>query len=187
MEAIIAGAVALVLGIIAGKFLFAKNTTKKVEEAESQAKKVLSDAQTAAENLKKEKLLEAKEKFVQLRSEHEKEVLEKNRRANDAESRIKQKEQGINQKLENLDKQAKDNDIIKENLTRQIEVVNQKRTELEKHQEEHIRRLEKIAALSAEEAKAQLVESLRHEAQTQALALQQEIIDDARQKANKEA
>ena len=187
MEAILAGAVALVLGIIIGKFLFAKNTTKKFEEAEAQAKKMVADAQVAAENLKKEKLLEAKEKFVQLKAEHDKEVLEKNRRAGDAESRIKQKEQGINQKLENLDKQAKDNDTIKENLTRQIEVVNLKRTELEKHQEEHIRRLEKIAALTAEEARTQLIESLRQETQTRAMALQQEIIDDAKQKANKEA
>jgi ribonuclease Y len=187
MEAIIAGAVALVLGIIAGKFLFAKNTTKKIEEAEAQAKKIVTDAQTTAENLKKEKMLEAKEKFVQLKAEHDKEVLEKNRRANDSESRIKQKEQSINQKLENLDKQAKDNDTIKENLTRQIEVVNQKRTELEHHQEEHIRRLEKIAALTADEARSQLIESLRQETQTRALALQQEIIDDAKQKANKEA
>ena len=187
MEAIIAGAVALVIGIFTGKFLFAKNTTKKVEEAEAQAKKMVTDAQVAAENLKKEKLLEAKEKFVQLKAEHDKEVLEKNRRANDAESRIKQKEQSVNQKLENLDKQAKDNDTIKENLTRQIEVVNLKRTELEKHQEEHIRRLEKIAALTADEARSQLIESLRQETQTRALALQQEIIDDAKQKANKEA
>ncbi len=141
----------------------------------------------SSENLKKEKILEAKEKFVQLKAEHDKEVLEKNRRLNDSESRVKQKEQGINQKLESLDKQAKDNDLIKENLNRQIEVVNQKRTELEKHQEEHIRRLEKIAALSAEDAKAQLIESLRQEAQTQALGIQQEIIDDAKQRANKEA
>jgi ribonuclease Y len=187
MEAIIAGAIALVLGIITGKFLFAKNTTKKVEDAEAQAKKIVADAQVTAENLKKEKMLEAKEKFVQLKAEHDKDVLEKNRRANDAESRIKQKEQSINQKLENLDKQAKDNDTIKENLTRQIEVVNLKRTELEKHQEEHIRRLEKIAALTADEARSQLIESLRQETQTRALALQQEIIDDAKQKANKEA
>jgi len=179
--------VALVVGIAGGKLLFAKNTKSKIDEADHQAKKIVSDAQTAAENLKKEKLLEAKEKFVQLKAEHDKEVLEKNRRVNDTEARIKQKEQSINQKLENLDKQAKDNDVIKENLNRQIEVVNLKRTELEKHQEEHIRRLEKIAGLTAEEAKAQLVESLKQEAQTRALALQQEIIDDAKQRANKEA
>jgi ribonuclease Y len=176
-----------VAGIVAGKLIFAKNTRQRIDEAEAQAKKIVSDAQTAAESMKREKQLEAKEKFVQLKAEHDKEVLEKNRRINDSESRIKQKEQSINQKLENLDKQAKDNDAIKENLNRQIEVVNLKRTELEKHQEEHIRRLEKIAALTAEEAKAQLVESLKQEAQTRALALQQEIIVVAKQKANKEA
>ena len=87
----------------------------------------------------------------------------------------------------NLDKQVKENEAIKENLNRQIDLVNIKRSELEKHQEEHIRRLEKIAGLSADEAKAQLVESLKTEAHTQALAIQQEIIDDAKQKANKEA
>ena len=192
--AIIVGVIALVVGVVAGKFLFAKNTQNQIEEASQQARKILGDAQSTAENLKKEKLLEAKEKFVQLKAEHDKEILEKNRRINDTESRIKQKEQGvsqkeqgINQKLENLDKQAKDNDVIKENLNRQIEVVNLKRTELEKHQEEHIRRLEKIAALTADEARAQLIESLKQETQTRALALQQEIIDDAKQKANKEA
>jgi len=187
ITAIIVGVIALVAGVIAGKLIFAKNTQQKIEEAEAQAKKIVSDAQSAAENLKREKQLEAKEKFVQLKAEHDREVLEKNKRINESEARIKQKEQSINQKLENLDKQAKDNDAIKDNLNRQIEVVNLKRTELEKHQEEHIRRLEKIAALTAEEARAQLVESLRQEAQTRALALQQEIIDDAKQKANKEA
>jgi len=157
------------------------------DDAQAQAKKIVSDAQTTAENLKKEKLLEAKEKFVQLKAENDKEALERNRKLNDGETRIRQKEQGLNQKLESLDKQGKDNAVIKENLNRQIEVVNLKRTELEKHQEEHIRRLEKIAGLTAEEARTQLVESLRAEAQTRALAIQQEIIDDAKQKANKEA
>jgi ribonucrease Y len=184
---IIVGIIALLAGIVAGKLIFAKNTQKQVDDARQQTKKIVADAQVAAENLKKEKLLEAKEKFVQLKAEHDKEVLEKNRRVNEGEARIKQKEQGINQKLEALDKQSRDNEVIKENLNRQIEVVNQKRTELEKHQEEHIRRLEKISALTAEEARAQLIESLRQETQTRALAMQQEIIDDARQKANKEA
>ena len=184
---VIAAVIALVAGIVAGKLLFAKNTKQRIDDAELQAKKIVSEAQTAAESLKREKQLEAKERFVQLKAEHDKEVLEKNRRINDSESRIKQKEQSINQKLENLDKQAKDNDAIKENLNRQIEVVNLKRTELEKHQEEHIRRLEKIAAMTADEARTQLVESLKQEVQTRALALQQEIIDDAKQKANKEA
>ena len=184
---IIIGVIALAVGIGAGKFLFAVNTKKQVEEAEQQVQKILSDAKSQAETLKKERLLEAKEKFVQLKAEHDREVLDRNRKINDSENRIKQKEQSINTKLESLDKQGKENDTIKDHLNRQIEVINQKRTELEKHQEEHIRRLEKIAGLTADEAKSQLVESLKQEAQTQALSLQQEIIEDAKQKANKEA
>lgn len=184
---IIIGVVALIIGIVAGKFIFAKDTQRKIDDANESARKIISDAQVTAENLKKEKLLEAKEKFVQLKAEHDKEVMERNRKLSDTENRARQKEQSINQKIEQLDKQAKENDAIKENLNRQIDVVNLKRTELEKHQEEHIRRLEKIAGLTAEEARTQLVESLKQEATTRALALQQEIIDDARQKANKEA
>jgi ribonucrease Y len=183
----IIGGIALLIGIVAGKIIFSKNTKRKVEEAEQQSQKIINDAQATAENLKKEKLLEAKERFVQMKAEHDKEVLERNRKLSDNENRARQKEQSVNLKLEQLDKQVKENDMIKDNLSRQIEVVNQKRTELEKHQEEHIRRLEKIAGLTAEEAKVQLVESLKQEAHTQALSLQQEIIDDAKQKANKEA
>ncbi len=184
---IIIGLLALIAGVLAGKLLFSKNTKSKLEEANFQAQSILKEAELKAENITKEKLLEVKEKFVQLKSEYDKDVLERNRKLGEAEARIKQKEIAINQKEQALDKQLKENEVIKANLNRQIEVVNQKRTELEKHQEEHIRRLEKIAALSAEEAKAQLIESLKSEAQTQALGLQQEIIEEARLKANKEA
>jgi ribonucrease Y len=183
----IVGGVALLIGIVAGKFIFAKNTKQKIDEAESQAKKIVSDAEAKAETIKQQRQLEAKEKFLQLKGEHDKEVHERNRKLNEAENRTRQKEQTINQKMEQLEKQVKENDAIKDNLSRQIEVVNLKRTELEKHQEEHIRRLEKIAGLTGEEAKKQLVESLKQEAHTQALGIQQEIIDDAKQRANKEA
>lgn len=184
---IITGITAALVGLGLGKLIFSKNSAAKVEEARKQAEQILNDAQFKAENLKKEKLLEAKEKFVQLKSDHDKDAFEKNRKIADAENRIKQKEQQINQKTETLDKQVKENETIKEHLNRQIEIINQKRNELEKHQEEHIRKLEKIGGLSAEDAKAQLIESLKQEAQTKALSLQQEIIEDARQKANKEA
>ncbi|HMK03760.1 MAG TPA: ribonuclease Y [Ferruginibacter sp.] len=184
---IIIGAAALIIGIILGKLVFAKNTKKQIEEAEQQAQKIIADGQLQAENLKKEKLLEAKEKFVQLKSDHDRDVMQRNQKIVEGESRIKQKEQSLNQKDQNLEKQIKDNEAIKETLNRQIEVVNIKRTELEKHQEEHIRRLEKVAGLSAEDAKAQLIESLKQEAHTRALVIQQEIIEEAKLKANKEA
>ena len=184
---IIIGVAALIVGAILGKIFFSKNTKNKVAEAESQAQKIIADGQLQAENLKKEKLLEAKEKFVQLKADHDRDVLQRTQKLNDSENRAKQKEQSINQKEANLEKQLKENDGIKDNLNRQIEVVNIKRTELEKHQEEHIRRLEKVAGLSAEEAKAQLIESLKQEAHSKALVIQQEIIEDAKLKANKEA
>jgi len=184
---IIAGAVALIVGIVLGKLIFAKNTKKEVEEAQLQAQTIVKEAELRAETLKKEKELEAKEKFVQLKSNHDREVMQRNQKLVESENRIKQKEQSLNQKEGNLEKQVKENEAIKENLNRQIEVVNVKRTELEKHQEEHIRRLEKVANLSAEDAKAQLIEGLKQEAQSKAIALQQEIIEEAKQKANKEA
>ena len=184
---IIVGVVALVIGTALGKVIFAKNTKKQVEEAEQQSKLILKEAELTAENLRKEKELDAKEKFVQMKATHEKEVMLRNQKIVDTENRVKQKEQSINQKEGNLEKQVKENEAIKETLNRQIEVVNSKRTELEKHQEEHIRRLEKVAGLSVEDAKAQLIESLKQEAQTKALVIQQEIIEEAKLKANKEA
>lgn len=183
----IAAVVALGVGILLGKIIFNKNTQQKIADAEAQAQKLLSEAQLQAEAAKKDRMLEAKEKFLQLKSEHEKEVLQRNQKVLEAENRIKQKEQGITSKTEQLEKKLAENETIKENLNRQIEVVNIKRSELEKHQEEHIRRLEKVAGLTAEEARHQLVESLKEEARSQALSHIQEIIEDAKLKANKEA
>jgi len=184
---IIIGVAGLIIGIVLGKFIFSKNTKKQLEEADHYAQKTIADAKIQAETLKKEKLLEAKERFVQLKAEHDKEVFQRNQKLSDSENRIKQREQAIHQKDQAIDKIIKENEAIKDTLNRQIEVVNIKRTELEKHQEEHIRRLEKVAGLSASEAKSQLVESLKQEAHSQALLIQQEIIDEAKLKANKEA
>ncbi|MFB6455342.1 ribonuclease Y [Chitinophaga sp. Hz27] len=184
---IIIAIAAIIIGIGLGKVIFAKNTQQKIDEAEQQAKKIISDAETTGENIKKDKLLEAKEKYLQMKSEHEKDVLQRNQKILESENRIKQKEQSLNQKNEHIQKQINENDAIKDGLNRQMELVTIKRTELEKHQEEHIRRLEKVAGLTAEEAKHQLVESLKEEARSQALAHIQEIIEDAKTKANKEA
>ena len=139
---ILIGGVSLIVGTVLGKVFFAKNTKKTVEDAKSEAQKIVSDAQSQAETLKKEKILEAKEKFVQMKADHEKDVLVRTQKLSESENRIKQKEQSLNQKDANIEKQVKENEAIKENLNRQTEIVNQKRTELEKHQEEHIRRLE---------------------------------------------
>jgi ribonucrease Y len=184
---IITGAVALIAGIFGGKMFFAKNTNKQVQEAELQAQKLLAEAQLKADTYKKEREIEAKERFAQMKIDSEKDVMQRTQKIAESENRIKQKEQSLNQKEANAEKQLKDNDAIKDNLNKQIEIVNVKRTELEKHQEEHIRKLEKVAGLSAEEAKAQLIEGLKESAHAQAVVLQQEIIENAKTNANKEA
>src|SRR5688500_12983365 len=92
---IIIDAAALLVGIVAGKLIFAKNTRKQVEAAELQSQTLLKEAELRAETIRKEKELEAKEKSVQMRAAHEKEVLERNRKINDSENRIRQKEQAI--------------------------------------------------------------------------------------------
>jgi len=89
--AVIIGAAALIIGLVAGKLIFAKNTRKKVEEAELQSQTILKEAELRAETIRKEKELEGKEKFVQMRAAHEKEVNERTRKINDTESRIRKK------------------------------------------------------------------------------------------------
>ncbi|MEY4553442.1 MAG: ribonuclease, partial [Bacteroidota bacterium] len=88
---IILAATSLVVGVVAGRVFFAKNTKKQIEEANAQAANILKEAELRAETVKKEKQLEAKERFVQLKSEHEREVLERNRKVVDVENRLKQK------------------------------------------------------------------------------------------------
>lgn len=152
----IVGVVCAIVGIILGKFIFAKNTEKQIQAAELEGQKILAEKKLEADAYKKEREIEAKERFIQLKSDHEKEIIQSNRKIADAESRIRQKEQSINSKEGNLEKQLKEYETLKDSLNRQLEVVSIKRSELEKHQEEHIRRLEKVAGLTAEEAKSNL-------------------------------
>jgi ribonucrease Y len=184
---IIVGIVAAGAGIFGGKMIFAKNVDTKVQEAEIESKKLFAEAQIKADAYKKEREIEAKEKFAQLKIESEKDVMQRTQKIAEGENKIKQKEQSLNQKEANVDKKDKEIETLRENLNKQTEVVNQKRTELEKHQEEHIKKLEKVAGLSAEDAKAQLIEGLKEEAHSRALVLQQEIIENAKTNANKEA
>lgn len=178
---------AILIGIVLGKFIFSKNTQKQVEEAEQQANKIIEDAKTHAETLKEKKILEAKEHFLQAKAAHEKEVNQRTQKLAESESRVKQQQQSVNDKNAGLQKQINEYQQLKENLDKQLEVVNIKRTELERHQEEHIKRLEKVASLSAEQAKAELMEVIKEEARTQAMAYVKDIMEEAKQNASKES
>lgn len=183
----IVSVVAVLIGIFLGKQIFAKNTQKQIEEAEQQAKKITEDAKQLADTLKEKKILEAKEHFLQKKSEHEQEVNRRNQKITENETKLKQLQQSLNDKNAGLQKQINEYNQLKENLDKQLEVVNIKRTELERHQEEHIKRLEKVANLSAEEAKTELMEAVKEEARTKAMSHVKEIMEEAKLNATKEA
>ncbi len=191
MESTIIAAVvaigALIIGIFLGKMIFARNTQKQIDEADALAKKTLEDAKTLAETLKEKKLLEAKEHFLQLKSKHDKDVTQRTQKLTDNEARLKQQQQSFNDKTSALQRQIQENEKLKENLDNQVKSFNIKRAELEKHHEEHVRRLEKVAGLSAEEAKVELMEVVKEEARTRAMAYVKDIMEEAKVNATKEA
>lgn len=184
---IVVALVAIIIGILLGKIIFNKNTAYKIAEAEREAEKIIQDASQKAETIKEKKILEAKEKFLHLKAEHEKEVLARNTKLVDSEHKFKQKEQSLTDKINNLQKQTNENAQIKAELDKQLEIASIKRHELEKQHEEQIKKLEKIANLSQEEAKNELMEALKEEARTNAMAHIKEIVEEAKANANKEA
>lgn len=184
---IVVALVAIIIGILLGKIIFNKNTAIKIADAEREAEKIIQDASQKAETIKEKKILEAKEKFLHLKAEHEKEVLARNTKLVDSEHKLKQKEQSLTDKINNLQKQTNENAQIKAELDKQLEIASIKRHELEKQHEEQIKKLEKIANLSQEEAKNELMEALKEEARTNAMAHIKEIVEEAKANANKEA
>ncbi len=184
---ILIGIVALIVGILLGKIIFAKNVQSKIEEANQQAQKIIEDAQAQANNTKEKKLLEAKEQILQLKSEAEKEELKRTKKIQETENKVRQKEQSLNDKVQQVQKQTNELAQQQSALDKQLEIVQIKRTELEKHQEEHVRRLEKVSGLSADEAKNELIEVMKDEARTDAMSHIKEIMEEAKVNATKEA
>ena len=184
---IILAVVGLLLGCGIGYFItifvLKSRVAEKIKEAEEQG-----------ENLKKSKLLEAKEKFLNMKAEFEKEVQARNskiqqieNRAQQSESRAQQKEQQLNQKQKELDRKNSELDNVRATLEKQLAEVDVKKTELDQKQAEVTEKLAEVAGLSAQQAKEQLVESIKDEAKTEAMAYVTEIMEDAKLSANKEA
>lgn len=149
--------------------------------------RIVTEAEAEAEMIKKDRILQAKEKFLQLKSEHEKVINEKNNKIAAAENRIKQKETTLGQKAEEYNRKKKEVDVIKDNLTNQLELVEKKSEELERLHKQQVEQLISISGLSVEEAKGQLIENLKAEAKTEAMSYINEIMDEAKMTANKEA
>lgn len=173
-------------------FLLNKTALKKkseltLQEADDKAKNMLKEAEIEAEVIKKDKLLEVKEKFLNKKADLEKEVAIRNQKIQRVESKLKQRELNIKQRHEDLHKKQAEVDAIRENLDNQLNIVEKKQEELDKVKFQKIEMLENLSGLSADEAKNQLVESLKEVAKTEAQSYINDIMDEAKMTANREA
>lgn len=149
--------------------------------------KIIEEGRAEAELLKKDKILQAKDKFLELKNEHEKYINEKNAKINQAEQKLKQKEGNFSQRSEELNRKNRELDAIKQNLTAQMDLLEKRESEIEKMHKDQVEQLESISGLSVEDAKTQLIESLKAEARTEAMSYINEIMEEAKMTANKEA
>ncbi len=148
---------------------------------------ILKNAEAEGEAIKKEKIFQAKEKFLQLKGEHEAYINERNAQALQLENKLKQRELSLNQQNSELGRKQKEVDSIRENLKNQMEIVTRKQEEYEKLRGKVIEKLEEVAGMTAADAKNQLVENMKAEARTQAMSYVNEVMDEARLNAAKEA
>ena len=177
---IIIGVTSLLLGSVISFFIL-KNTNI------SKSNSILEDAKKEADRIKKDKILQAKEKFIELKSQHERSINEKNREFNKAQSRVREKETKLNQRLGEMNKKEKILSEEKKTVTKQKEVLSKMQAELDENKKRQIQQLEEISNLSAEQAKKELVETLKDEAKTEALSIIQDTIEEAKLTASQEA
>lgn len=184
MSPIVIAIIAGIAGVLAGAVVVASVLRSAIER---KAQDKLKQAEIDGETIKKEKLLQAKEKFLQLKQEHEKTVQERNNQITQAENRIKQKEQSLNQKLEETKRKENELEKRRKDVEHQLDLVKGKEEEVEKLHRKQVEQLETISGISAEDAKAQLMESLKAIARTDAMSYVKDIMDEAKISANKEA
>lgn len=187
IEIIIMAIVGLLGGAGISWFVMKKAMDEKLKLAQEKAAQIVKEAETKSEVIKKDKMLEAKEKFLQLKAEHERHITEKNKAIANAENRIKQKEVTLSQRIEQTQRKQSELEAMQQNLAAQIEGVEKRKEELDKSHQRQVAQLEKISGLSVNEAKNQLIEALKAEAKTEALSYIKDIVEEAKLTANKEA
>ena len=174
------GLAGLVIGVVIGSFILRKFNAKRLES-------LMHEAEEKAEVIKKEKILQAKERFLEMKAEHEKAVNERNNAVQINENRQKQKETQISQKFEEVQRKQNELNVVRENLTNQLEIVSKKQSEYDRVIKEQVEKLEIIAGLSASEAKEQIIETLREDAKSEALVYIKDTVEEAKITAQREA
>lgn len=185
LSASVVGAILIGLGF--GTLLFKRKLKRRQKELDGKAKLTIKEAEISAENLKKDKILEAKEKILKMKSEFEEEANRKKNQIIVNEQKIKQREQQVNRELEQVKRKESDLTETQQNLAHQLELVKKRKEELDRFNEQKIEILETVSKLTAEEAREQLVASLKDEAQTRASSYIKDIMEQAKLSATKEA
>jgi len=184
---VIIGIVSLAIGALVGYVIFRKILKKDEKEAQEKANLILREAEINAENIKKDKILEAKEKFLKLKAEFEEEASKKKNLIISNENKIKQREQNLSKQMEQIQRREAELESLKENMTAQLEILKKRKNELDKVRLEQVSALEKIASLSKEEALEKMMETLKDEAQTKASSFIKDIMEEAKLSSTREA
>lgn len=173
-----------VVGVVAGALIAVLVQSVLLRK---QKESIISEAEKEGENLKKDKILQAKEKFLKLKEEHEKTIKDRERKLQSAEDRSKNKEKSLNQKIESVNRKEKQIDKEREILQQKVDALELKHQELDKMHQKTVAELSKVSGMSAEDAKTSLMDALKDEARTNAMAHINEIVEEAKLNANKEA
>ena len=179
--------IGLVLGFIISKLLEKTSITKTLDNAKTEATRILKSAESDGENLKKDKIFQAKERFLELKAEHEKHILNREKDLSEIQKRVKDKESQVSNELSI---NQKNNQSLSDKISaydKKLEIFESKNIKVDKMHKEQIEKLEKLSGLSAIDAKKELVESLKEEAKSEALELSQNIIEEAKLSATQEA
>jgi ribonuclease Y len=185
----------IVIGVFIGLaigYLIAKSAEKRkasgtIKRAHKNAASIIKEAKMDADGIKKEKILQAKERFIELKSEHEKVILSRDKKMNETEKRVRDKESQISQELSNTKKLSQELEKKTAEYDHKFEFIERKENELEKIHKKQVENLEVISGLSAEDAKKELVTSLKEEAKSDAMAFIQETLEEAKLTADQDA
>lgn len=177
----------LVIGIIIIKAIEKSKSNKLISDTQKEADTIIKEARIEAESMKKDKMLQAKEKFIELKAEHEKVILSREKKVSEIEKRAKDRESQIQSEMDKTKRLNKSLEQKENDLSYKLEFLDKKENEIEKLHKRHVDLLEQISGFSAEEAKKELVSSLKEEAKSDAMSFIQDTIEEAKLTAQQEA
>ena len=184
---LIAAAAGSVIGIITGTLIYKRKVSGNLNANQEKARLILKEAEIQGENIKKDRILEAKEKFLKMKQEFEEEANKRKNQIITNEQKIKQRESQLSRELEQVKRKESDLEEDKKDLATQMEHIKKRKEELDRFNQQKIQILENISKLTADQARDQLVESLKEEAQTKASSYVKDIMEQAKISATKEA